>query len=69
VPPTRQLSEHQLEQRRALGERIRYLRHERGLSQERLAERAGLDRQSVGNYERSALADALGVAPWRLLYG
>ncbi|WP_234443509.1 helix-turn-helix domain-containing protein [Streptomyces sp. NRRL B-24484] len=76
---TRQPTTRQLEQRTLVGERIRFLRHQRGYSQERLAELAGMDRQSVGHYERAqraatvddltAIADALGVAPWRFFYG
>ena len=71
--------EHQLQERRLVGERIRYLRHQRGLSQERLAEAIGRDRQAVGSWERavtpptvddlSALARALGVETWRFFYG
>jgi transcriptional regulator with XRE-family HTH domain len=62
-----------------VGERIRHLRHERHLSQEALAELAGLDRQTVGAYERAqtsgsldevvAIAAALSVDTWRLFYG
>lgn len=56
----------------AIGKRIRELRTAAGLSQEALAERAGLHRNSIGNVERgerdihitavSQLAHALGVS-------
>lgn len=59
--------------RRVFGERIRALRQERGLSQERLAELAGVHRTYLSSLERGernvsldniyAIADALGVPP------
>lgn len=61
-----------------LGFHIRSLRVERGWSQERLAEEAGLDRTYVSAVERSVwnislgnlemLARALDVEPWKLLF-
>lgn len=59
--------------RAAFGRRVRDLRHERGLSQEQLAELADLHRTYVSSLERGqrnvsldnihALAHALGVGP------
>ncbi len=56
---------------------MRALRQERGLSQEALADLAGIHRTYVGSVERGernialdniwALADALGVSPARLV--
>lgn len=66
-----------IERRRAFGARIRELRRERSLSQEGLAELAGLDRTYVGSVERGernvsleniyVLAGALGVPARDLL--
>lgn len=65
-----------LMERRRHGLRILALREAMGWSQEILAERAGMDRQTVGRMETSArgvsidayllVADALGVPLWRL---
>jgi transcriptional regulator with XRE-family HTH domain len=62
---------------RAVGRRIRETRAERGLSQEALADAAGLDRSYTSGVERgvrnltllklAALAKALGVNPASLL--
>lgn len=59
------------------GERLRELRLERGFSQEKLGELAGLDRTYISSAERGRrnvtlkaihkLADALGVSPADLL--
>ncbi len=66
-----------LRRRSAFGRRLRALRIERGLSQEALADLAGIHRTYVGSVERGernialdnihALADALGVAASELL--
>lgn len=68
-----------MQQRQEVGERIRRLRTALDLSQQRLGELAGLDRQTVGNYERArraatideltSISAALGVEPWRLWHG
>ncbi|MFD8596950.1 helix-turn-helix transcriptional regulator [Kitasatospora sp. NPDC059646] len=72
-------SPHQIEQRVRFGRRLRQLRVERDLSQERLAELAGLDRQTIGYWERAqtnpgldeitAVAGALGLDVWQLFVG
>lgn len=64
------------EDRRILGQRLRALRRERDLTQEQLAERAGVDSKTVSRAENGhfnigvdligALARALGVPTWRL---
>jgi transcriptional regulator with XRE-family HTH domain len=64
------------EQRRRTGGRIRALRTERGWTQEQLAERAGVDRQTIYRMELSSrglsidaylvVAAALGIPAWRL---
>jgi transcriptional regulator with XRE-family HTH domain len=66
-----------LDQRVQVGRRIRALRTERGWSQERLADAAGLGRHSIyrtelGTHSASLdaivmIAHALGVPSWRLL--
>jgi transcriptional regulator with XRE-family HTH domain len=51
-----------LDQRRAIGDRIRAARLHANLTQERLAERAGIDRQAVNRIEQghaSPLVDNL----------
>ena len=63
--------------RRAFGGRVRALRQARGLSQEALADLAGIHRTYVGSVERGernialdniwALADALGVSAAELV--
>ncbi len=62
--------------RRVFGDRIRALRQDRGLSQERLAEMAGVHRTYLSSLERGernvsldniyAIAAALGVSPAEL---
>lgn len=62
--------------RRVFGDRIRALRQDRGWSQERLAERAGVHRTYLSSLERGernvsldniyAIAEALGVPPAEL---
>ena len=64
------------QQRRELGQRLRELRRERDLTQEQLAERAGVDSKTISRAENGhfnigvdligALARALGVPTWRL---
>ncbi|MDR3081966.1 MAG: helix-turn-helix domain-containing protein [Streptomyces sp.] len=64
-------SPHVLAARRAIGERIRAARLHANLTQEKLAERAGRDRQAVNRIEQGhaaasidtliCIADALGV--------
>lgn len=61
-----------LERRRAIGERIRAARWLTGLTQEKLAELAGMDRQSINRIEQGhasplldnliRIADALNVS-------
>jgi transcriptional regulator with XRE-family HTH domain len=60
-----------------LAENVKTLRHQRGLSQDELAAKAGIHRTRLGTVERSEqsisvdslekLATALGVKPARLL--
>lgn len=62
---------------RAVGEAIRRIREEKGLSQEELANRAGIHRTYVGGVERGErnptveslkkIADGLGVEPEEIL--
>ncbi|MEU7149236.1 helix-turn-helix transcriptional regulator [Streptomyces sp. NPDC045456] len=66
-----------LSRRRAVGEQIRRVRRQRSLSQEQLAERAGLDRKTVSRIENGRIsppldyllliADALGAPLSRLV--
>lgn len=61
-----------LQRRREIGDNLRDARLQRNLTQEKLAERAGIDRQAVGRIEAGhgaarldtllLLADALGVS-------
>ncbi|MEV7358226.1 helix-turn-helix transcriptional regulator [Kitasatospora sp. NPDC091276] len=79
TPPRRPPDAYQLQERHAVGERIRHLRRARGMSQERLAELIGRDRQSIRHYEHgmtsvglddlAAIARAFDVPTWRLFYG
>ncbi|MFI6446595.1 helix-turn-helix domain-containing protein [Kitasatospora sp. NPDC050543] len=69
----------QLRERRAVGNRLRALRRQRGLSQERLGELARMDRRTVGRLEHgtvaatidqlTAVADALDTELRRLFDG
>ena len=62
-----------------LGERIKQVRKQRGMSQSALAERVGLSYAQIGRYETKGtqppaealkkIADALGISPDFLLYG
>lgn len=65
--------------RRLFGERLRSVRSEQGLTQEELAERAGVNRVTIARFEAGkqlpryrtlvALADGLGVPIERLIVG
>lgn len=67
------------EERRAVGRRLFVLRHQRNLSQERLAERAEMSPKTISKIENAhvaptldqlaRLARALGVPLWRLFWG
>jgi len=50
-----------MEIREVLARNLRRLRHERGLSQEELAHRAGIDRTYVSSLERSVYAAGVDV--------
>ncbi|MGA5819752.1 helix-turn-helix domain-containing protein [Kitasatospora sp. NPDC094028] len=79
TPPRRPPDTRQLQERREVGNRIRHLRRQQHVSQERLGQLIGRDRQSISNWEIGktppslddlvAVARALGVETWRLLYG
>ncbi|MER5350561.1 helix-turn-helix transcriptional regulator [Kitasatospora sp. NPDC002551] len=79
TPPRRPPDALQLAERRAVGVRIRHLRRAAQLSQEKLGELVGRDRQTIRHYEHGmtpaslddlvAIARALGVPTWRLFYG
>ncbi|MFD7410600.1 helix-turn-helix domain-containing protein [Kitasatospora purpeofusca] len=79
TPPRRPPDAHQLQERRAVGDRIRHLRRTQTMSQERLGELVGRDRQTIRHYERGmtpasvddliAIARALDIPTWRLFYG
>jgi transcriptional regulator with XRE-family HTH domain len=76
VPAPYQPDDQQIRDRRDLGTRLLSLRRQAGLTQERLGERAGLDRRTIGRIENglipatldqlSAIARALPVPLWRL---
>ncbi|TFW13334.1 XRE family transcriptional regulator [Massilia arenosa] len=63
--------------RQAFGDRVREVRHAKGLSQEELALRAGVDRSYLGQVERGErnltleniyrIAEGLGVPPGGLI--
>jgi putative transcriptional regulator len=73
VPP---LTPRLVDQRRRFGVRVRQVREQRGLTQERLGELAGVDRKTVNRIETGvhsilldrlfALADALKIPPAEL---
>ncbi|MFB7671701.1 helix-turn-helix transcriptional regulator [Kitasatospora purpeofusca] len=66
------------QQRRQTGDRIRRARALRGLTQEALAERAGLDRKTISGLENGTagathdqlarVAHGLGLPMWRLFW-
>jgi transcriptional regulator with XRE-family HTH domain len=72
-------SEQDTARRRLFGDRLRDLRKARGLTQERLAEAAGMDRSFIADVERGArfpgldtcwrLADGLGISLGELFDG
>lgn len=61
----------------AFGEKVRQIRKEKGLSQEALADLAGIDRSYMGHIERGdqnitltkiyQIADALDISPCKLI--
>ena len=54
----------------SIGERIRYLRHERKLTQEELAEQLNVTRQAVSNWENgSGMPDILQIVPLAHVFG
>lgn len=76
MPAKIHLPSHLMDERQLIGSRIRRLRAERRWTQEQLAERCGLDRQTISRAETSTrglpidvyllIANALGVPLWRL---
>lgn len=68
-----------LGRQRAFGERLRALRADSAMTQEQLAEAAGMDRSNIADIERGArncsidtafrIADALGIDPGELFRG
>ncbi|MDX3064022.1 helix-turn-helix transcriptional regulator [Streptomyces sp. ND04-05B] len=78
MPSDDHLSELVEHHRKEVGERLRRLRTEAGLSQLALAERGGLDHRTVSRCENgrravsvdilARLAYALGIQPWQLLH-
>lgn len=58
----------EVERRRLFGDRLRELRKERGWTQERLAEAAGMDRSFIADVERGARFPGLDTC-WRLADG
>ncbi|WP_111601632.1 helix-turn-helix transcriptional regulator [Streptomyces sp. Amel2xB2] len=59
MPPTDPLPPWVLHTREAVGVRVRELRTERGYSQERLGELAGLDRKTINRIEVAAYGTSL----------
>ncbi|WP_224274122.1 helix-turn-helix domain-containing protein [Streptomyces sp. LS1784] len=76
MPAPYQPDDQQIRDRRDVGARILSLRRQADLTQEKLGERAGLDRRTIGRLENGlvpatldqlgAIARAIGVPLWRL---
>ncbi|MFI9304805.1 helix-turn-helix domain-containing protein [Kitasatospora aureofaciens] len=76
MPAPYRPDDQQIRDRRDVGSRILSLRRQADLTQERLGERAGVDRRTIGRIENGlipptldqlgAIARAIGVPLWRL---